>query len=674
MTNSDTESGAGVESEAAADVLSLFLAQAKNQEGDRFKMGASTSVRDADPDAFDASELVKWAAGRAGVTVRDGSWHQYQDLHAVGADVDVQAALDTPGALVFRFPDDAPDDPSTWKGRPPGSHVAISLGGGKVLEATTGGVRIVEHGGRFTHGGSIPEITGTIEEADAATEIPSASDEHAAVDSENVDVVSDDVDEDVNDTVTKEDEPDEHWAEKALDLRKEALDAQQAAEQMRVDLEDAVERRDAIEDRLEDATSRASTSQAALFENAAQQLNAEAAVSEQLARDHAELQTTVALAHADVDLETGNLRRIDQGLADITQEANSLSDQSQALRLEALATVAGALPEPTMEGSGDVLGVIADPETLDGPVSPDRLRDWLAARNESANQREQSAERTLAEVEIDEDLADSYIEVAGEATARAATERVSIETDRALIERLEVRKAEAEALEQRLVEEVAQENTQFERLRQLDDGPAAEVASEHVTELLQQQFRWSGQAASLGERIDEKQLSITQAEADAADFDQLATDFTELAERHQILADSAEIMTAGLHDEIDRDDFITDKVEDALASSDASNIDADFLLIDGTDNTELHIEIDRDAPTAAPEPKSDEVDAPDAEAILTAALTETFEPDPDPNVAIVADAPDPIEVASPEEDDFTEQLDVIESLEDSLDDLLDDQA
>ena len=121
MTDSPNDPVADSGDGGDSEILEAFLAEAKAQVGDRFKMGAQTSIRDDDPDAFDASELVKWAAGRAGVRVRDGSWHQYQDLHADGDAVDVGLALDTPGALVFRFPDDAPEDPADWDRRPPGA-------------------------------------------------------------------------------------------------------------------------------------------------------------------------------------------------------------------------------------------------------------------------------------------------------------------------------------------------------------------------------------------------------------------------------------------------------------------------------------------------------------------------------------------------------------------------
>jgi cell wall-associated NlpC family hydrolase len=41
------------------------------QIGDRYVFGAETNLSDANPDTFDCSELVQWAAHQAGVTVLD---------------------------------------------------------------------------------------------------------------------------------------------------------------------------------------------------------------------------------------------------------------------------------------------------------------------------------------------------------------------------------------------------------------------------------------------------------------------------------------------------------------------------------------------------------------------------------------------------------------------------
>ena len=84
------------------------------------------------PDAFDCSELVEWAAAQAGVDdVAEASYLQYLALKEAGTLISVEEAINTPGALLFRFPSRA--DPG--RARQDGSHVAISLGDGRTIEA-----------------------------------------------------------------------------------------------------------------------------------------------------------------------------------------------------------------------------------------------------------------------------------------------------------------------------------------------------------------------------------------------------------------------------------------------------------------------------------------------------------------------------------------------------------
>lgn len=114
-----------------------FLQAALAQKGDRYRFGAETNLNDANPDTFDCSELVQWAAHQAGVNIADGSWNQ----KAACKPLSVEEALRTPGALLFK----------------PG-HVAISLGDGRTIEAmgTKWGVVVANGRGRFTSGGLIP--------------------------------------------------------------------------------------------------------------------------------------------------------------------------------------------------------------------------------------------------------------------------------------------------------------------------------------------------------------------------------------------------------------------------------------------------------------------------------------------------------------------------------------
>jgi peptidoglycan hydrolase-like protein with peptidoglycan-binding domain len=122
----------------------LFVQRALAQNGDRYVFGAETNLNDKNPNAFDCSELVQWAAHQAGVKVPDGSWNQEAMSKNAGMKISVEEALRTRGALLFK----------------PG-HVAISLGDGRTIEAkgSKWGVGVFNGQGRFTSGGLIPGMS-----------------------------------------------------------------------------------------------------------------------------------------------------------------------------------------------------------------------------------------------------------------------------------------------------------------------------------------------------------------------------------------------------------------------------------------------------------------------------------------------------------------------------------
>jgi cell wall-associated NlpC family hydrolase len=133
-----------------------FLDAALAQTGDHYVFGAEAHADNADPDTFDCSELTQWAASRVGVQLPDGSWLQYLQLKEQGHVIPVEQALHTPGALLFDFP----SEPTAGGGRLPGSHVAISLGDGRTIEARNprAGVGTWEAGDRFTYAAVLPEL------------------------------------------------------------------------------------------------------------------------------------------------------------------------------------------------------------------------------------------------------------------------------------------------------------------------------------------------------------------------------------------------------------------------------------------------------------------------------------------------------------------------------------
>ncbi len=132
-----SDAPAATNSRAASD----FIAQAQSQLGAKYVWGAKPSRSNTKPDGFDCSGLVQWAAARTGLSLPEGSMQQLSKVKQIP----VEQALKTPGALVF------------YKGDP--NHVAISLGNGRVLEATAfWGVTISSSTSRFTHGGLIPGL------------------------------------------------------------------------------------------------------------------------------------------------------------------------------------------------------------------------------------------------------------------------------------------------------------------------------------------------------------------------------------------------------------------------------------------------------------------------------------------------------------------------------------
>ncbi|WP_202806741.1 NlpC/P60 family protein [Kribbella catacumbae] len=129
---------------SASSSVEKFVQACLDQAGDRYAYGAEASAKDADPDAFDCSELVEWAAKRAGAFMPDGSANQLAYVRKKGKTISVATAIKTRGALLFA----------------PG-HVAVSLGNGRTIEAMNRkyGVRQgTASTSRFTAAGLVPSL------------------------------------------------------------------------------------------------------------------------------------------------------------------------------------------------------------------------------------------------------------------------------------------------------------------------------------------------------------------------------------------------------------------------------------------------------------------------------------------------------------------------------------
>ena len=151
MLGPDTELTMASNVAAVADGM---VEEAFTQAGKPYVFGAEVDLDDPDPAAFDCSELVQWAAHRAGLRMPDGSWNQVSHCRDKLTLISVDLALDKRGALLFKF------SSNPFRGeRPSSAHVAISLGNGTTIEArsTNYGVGSFSAAGRgWTHAGLIP--------------------------------------------------------------------------------------------------------------------------------------------------------------------------------------------------------------------------------------------------------------------------------------------------------------------------------------------------------------------------------------------------------------------------------------------------------------------------------------------------------------------------------------
>lgn len=146
-TRSSTPIG-GKATKSVRDFVNLCLAQT----GDAYVFGAEVSMNDADPDAFDCSELIEWAAARVGVNFPDGTTAQWAHCKRKGTTISVSNAINTYGALLYRMGGGARNE-----------HVEVSLGNGKTIGAVgrSYGVRQMSAANRgWTGGALLPGLVG----------------------------------------------------------------------------------------------------------------------------------------------------------------------------------------------------------------------------------------------------------------------------------------------------------------------------------------------------------------------------------------------------------------------------------------------------------------------------------------------------------------------------------
>lgn len=134
-----------------------FVNWAVQQAGDAYVWGAGRGGED-DPASFDCSGLVLASAKKLGIQVGGTAYDQWVQTKNSGGTLSVEEALRTPGALLF-------SGDGTGSGRGAITHVAISLGDGRTIEARGRryGVVVVDaatNAKRFRFGGVIPGLSG----------------------------------------------------------------------------------------------------------------------------------------------------------------------------------------------------------------------------------------------------------------------------------------------------------------------------------------------------------------------------------------------------------------------------------------------------------------------------------------------------------------------------------
>jgi cell wall-associated NlpC family hydrolase len=143
VNGGSTASGTATSGGSSDGQIDQFVSLCLQQVGDRYVFGVEVKLNDPNPNSFDCSELIQWAAHRAGIKpeMPDGSSAQINHCKSIP----VAQAVRTKGALLWH----------------PG-HIAVSLGDGGTVEAENPRVGVVKDkaGNRFSRGGLIPGARG----------------------------------------------------------------------------------------------------------------------------------------------------------------------------------------------------------------------------------------------------------------------------------------------------------------------------------------------------------------------------------------------------------------------------------------------------------------------------------------------------------------------------------
>lgn len=117
--------------------VSEFLELMRSQLSKPYEYGAKAACDDPDPPAYDCAEIIRWSGCRLSLdpAIPDGSWLQLQHCASYSLLIDVTTARSVKGALLYSCASREPIEAPWGTQRPQRSHVAVSLGNGRTIEA-----------------------------------------------------------------------------------------------------------------------------------------------------------------------------------------------------------------------------------------------------------------------------------------------------------------------------------------------------------------------------------------------------------------------------------------------------------------------------------------------------------------------------------------------------------
>ncbi len=655
-----------------AHPAAIFLDHLLDQVGDKVKYGTEVAADATDSKTWDSSELVEWAAHQAGVTIGDGSWKQYKELQSQGLTMETETALQTPGALLFKFS----SDPLT--GIPNERQVMISLGNGQVIDASGKQIAISPaEASDFTHAALVPEFaTNRTDDVDVRAFVDQRLEHMDPVDVVTTPAPASTPTPPVAPPVPKpEADPTTTTQEvigNAIDLRKQAHDLHQQADELYGQAKRGEERKgkmeaDADKARL-DAQAKMTEADHEFVEYRMAKLEASqlkgpaAEVAQKEAHEHFvksnALKDEAAELKGNAEQLDANAARAGDAIAITKEQADAIQNESAEIWTKSNAAIEAEMPKMALGGPS----LLNEVKVLELPPAPPAgsdeatIRKWVQQREAAEASMQAAGQQKLKDATQLDDLAEVKRDLALDADARAAAALANIASEETRISSLRERVTTAEDQQSRLAKEYQEEQAQYEQLSKAGDTEGARLSSERANDLLMQESSWTSQVNSLNDRVKVAEMTITGEQENAREYRDIAANLREEAQRAAVRSDEQEAAGNALMKQADSVDEVSDPVTDALGLGVATTV-----IVTGTED--LTVEVPgRDLTTLTPDERKS----------LEEALPGADTPDQsDITAPVVAPDAEPVPTAAVDDTSFEDTLATIDSSTDSL--MLDDQ-